>query len=60
LTALLDLGFDRFIRVGSAKKINKLVLPYSTHEGGSDTQERKDLEDMLKVRDDRSLLTWFL
>jgi hypothetical protein len=48
LQALLGLGFDRFIRVGSAKKISKTVLPYSTHEGGSDTTERRDLEEMMR------------
>lgn len=48
LLALLDLGFDKFIRVGSARKISKGILPYSTHEGTSDKQEKKELEDMLK------------
>jgi hypothetical protein len=49
LLALVDHGFTKFVRVGSARKISKGILPYSTHEGTSDKQEKKDLEDMLKV-----------
>lgn len=48
LMAIQALGFDDFVRVGSAKKIAKPILPYSTHEGSSDQQELKDLKDMLK------------
>ena len=45
---LLDLGFDEFVRVGSVKKIAKPVLPYSVHASGTDNQELKDLQEMLK------------
>ena len=45
---LLDLGFDDFVRVGSIRKIAKPVLPYSVHATGSDDQELKELQNMLK------------
>ena len=48
LYRLLDLGFDDFVRVGSVKKIAKPVLPYSVHATGSDDQELKELQTMLK------------
>eukprot|EP00049_Salpingoeca_infusionum_P022730 m.8426 g.8426 ORF g.8426 m.8426 type:complete len:1362 (-) comp5355_c0_seq1:4791-8876(-) len=49
LLNLLDLGCTDFVRVGSAKKIAKSVLPYSTHGSASaDKREIADLKDMLK------------
>ncbi|XP_048590276.1 uncharacterized protein LOC116608366 isoform X2 [Nematostella vectensis] len=48
LIGLLDLGYDEFVRVGSVRKIAKSVLPYSVHSAGSDTQELKELQAMLK------------
>nr|KAG5713564.1 hypothetical protein BaRGS_024612 [Batillaria attramentaria] len=51
LLGLLELGFDDFVRVGSVKKIAKLVLPYSVHASGSESQELKDLQEMLKSAD---------
>ena len=48
LFRLLDLGFEDFVRVGSVKKIAKPVLPYSVHTTGSDDQELKELQTMLK------------
>ncbi|XP_067895868.1 5'-3' DNA helicase ZGRF1-like isoform X2 [Heterodontus francisci] len=47
LLGLLDLGFDRFIRVGSIRKIAKPVLPYSLH-AGSDSEELRELQALLK------------
>ncbi|XP_076449663.1 5'-3' DNA helicase ZGRF1-like [Babylonia areolata] len=51
LLGLMELGFDDFVRVGSVKKIAKPVLPYSMHASGSDNQELKDLQEMLKSQD---------
>jgi len=48
LQGLLDLGFEDFVRVGSVKKIAKEVLPYSVHASGTDSQELKELQSMLK------------
>ncbi|XP_053556164.1 protein ZGRF1 [Bombina bombina] len=49
LLGLLDLGFDKFIRVGSIKKIAKPVLPYSLHSGSeNDSEQLKELLALLK------------
>jgi len=45
----LELGFDEFVRVGSIRKIAKPVLPYSVHSTGSDGQELKELQALLKT-----------
>ena len=45
---LLDLEFEDFVRVGSVKKIAKQVLPYSVHTSGTDNQELRELQSMLK------------
>ncbi|XP_078091183.1 LOW QUALITY PROTEIN: 5'-3' DNA helicase ZGRF1-like [Mustelus asterias] len=47
LLGLLELGFDRFIRVGSIRKIAKPILPYSLH-AGSDSEELRELQALLK------------
>ncbi|XP_051896750.1 protein ZGRF1-like [Pristis pectinata] len=47
LLGLLELGFDKFIRVGSIRKIAKPILPYSLH-AGSDTEELRELQALLK------------
>ena len=51
LIRLLTLEFEDFIRVGSVKKIAKPVLPYSVHATGSNSQELKQLQEMLKSDD---------
>ncbi|XP_052214984.1 protein ZGRF1-like isoform X3 [Dreissena polymorpha] len=51
LMGLLDLGFEDFVRVGSVKKIAKPVLPYSVHASGTESQELKDLQEMLRCPD---------
>ncbi|XP_033739049.1 uncharacterized protein LOC117326402 isoform X2 [Pecten maximus] len=48
LLSLLDIGFEDFVRVGSVKKISKPVLPFSVHATGSESQELKDLQEMLR------------
>ncbi|XP_068706006.1 5'-3' DNA helicase ZGRF1-like isoform X2 [Montipora foliosa] len=48
LLSLLDMGFEDFVRVGSIRKIAKPVLPYSVHSTGSDNQELKELQALLK------------
>ncbi|XP_061196236.1 protein ZGRF1-like [Saccostrea echinata] len=51
LMGLLDIGFEDFIRVGSMKKIAKPVLPYSVHATGTESQELKDLQEMMRSGD---------
>ncbi len=46
---MLDLGFEEFVRVGSVRKMAKPVLPHSVHATGSDSQELRDLQDMLRA-----------
>ncbi|XP_064419285.1 5'-3' DNA helicase ZGRF1 [Latimeria chalumnae] len=49
LLGLLDLGFDKFIRVGSIRKISKPILPYSLHAGmGSESEELRELQSLLR------------
>ncbi|XP_063446404.1 5'-3' DNA helicase ZGRF1-like isoform X2 [Mytilus trossulus] len=48
LNGLLAIGFEEFVRVGSVKKISKPILPFSVHATGSDSQELKDLQMMLR------------
>lgn len=38
LLGLLELGFSEFVRVGSARKIAKRILPFSTCGGNSEKQ----------------------
>ncbi|XP_069782301.1 5'-3' DNA helicase ZGRF1-like isoform X2 [Narcine bancroftii] len=47
LLGLLELGFDKFIRVGSIRKIAKPILPYSLH-AGSDSEELRELQALIK------------
>jgi len=48
LTALLDAGFNDFIRVGSVRKIDPTILPYSLHvKTGKGKSHIKELEAML-------------
>ena len=49
LLGLLELGFDQFVRVGSVKKIAKPVLPFSIHSIGTESQELKELQGLLKT-----------
>ncbi|XP_062594375.1 LOW QUALITY PROTEIN: uncharacterized protein LOC134255841 [Saccostrea cucullata] len=51
LMGLLDIGFEDFVRVGSMKKIAKPVLPYSVHATGTESQELKDLQEMMRSGD---------
>ena len=46
---LLELGFDQFVRVGSVKKIAKPVLPFSIHSIGTESQELKELQALLRT-----------
>ncbi|XP_058859011.1 protein ZGRF1-like isoform X3 [Acipenser ruthenus] len=47
LLGLLDLGFDRFIRVGSVRKIARPILPHSLH-AGSDSEQLRELQTLLR------------
>jgi hypothetical protein len=49
LNVLLEKGFDEFVRVGSAKKISKDILPFSTHGSkADDKREAQGLQAMLQ------------
>ncbi|XP_057561797.1 protein ZGRF1 [Hippopotamus amphibius kiboko] len=49
LLGLLGLGFDKFVRVGSVRKIAKPVLPYSLHAGSENENEQlKELHALMK------------
>lgn len=49
LQALLNLGFEDFMRVGSLKKIDPRILPYSLHSAKTKTKQNhlKELQSML-------------
>ncbi|XP_021569946.1 protein ZGRF1 [Carlito syrichta] len=49
LLGLLSLGFEKFIRVGSIRKIAKPILPYSLHAGSENENEQlKELHALMK------------
>ncbi|XP_073897662.1 5'-3' DNA helicase ZGRF1 isoform X3 [Castor canadensis] len=49
LLGLLSLGFEKFVRVGSVKKIAKPILPYSLHAGSENENEQlKELHALMK------------
>ncbi|XP_023376629.1 protein ZGRF1 [Pteropus vampyrus] len=49
LLGLLSLGFDKFVRVGSVRKIAKPVLPYSLHAGsGNASEQLKELHALMR------------
>ncbi|XP_051041490.1 protein ZGRF1 [Phodopus roborovskii] len=49
LLGLLSLGFEKFIRVGSVRKIAKPILPYSLHAGSDNESEQlKELHALMK------------
>ncbi|KAL6059656.1 hypothetical protein STEG23_037121, partial [Scotinomys teguina] len=49
LLGLLSLGFEKFIRVGSVRKIAKPILPYSLHAGSENGSEQlKELHALMK------------
>ncbi|XP_053423363.1 protein ZGRF1-like [Nycticebus coucang] len=49
LLGLLSLGFEKFVRVGSIRKIAKPILPYSLHAGSENENEQlKELHALMK------------
>nr|XP_044999830.1 protein ZGRF1 isoform X2 [Jaculus jaculus] len=49
LLGLLSLGFEKFVRVGSVRKIAKPILPYSLHAGSENENEQlKELQALMK------------
>ncbi|XP_048669706.1 protein ZGRF1 isoform X6 [Marmota marmota marmota] len=49
LLGLLSVGFEKFIRVGSVRKIAKPILPYSLHAGSENENEQlKELHALMK------------
>ncbi|XP_077738440.1 5'-3' DNA helicase ZGRF1 isoform X7 [Canis aureus] len=49
LLGLLSLGFEKFVRVGSVRKIAKPILPYSLHAGSENENEQlKELHGLMK------------
>ncbi|XP_054997895.1 protein ZGRF1 [Sorex araneus] len=50
LLGLLSLGFEKFVRVGSIRKIAKPILPYSLHAGSeSDSEQLQELQALLRA-----------
>ncbi|XP_042553535.1 protein ZGRF1 isoform X2 [Dipodomys spectabilis] len=49
LLGLLGLGFEKFVRVGSLRKIAKPILPHSLHAGSeNDNEQLKELHALMK------------
>ncbi|XP_037686413.1 protein ZGRF1 [Choloepus didactylus] len=49
LLMLISLGFEKFVRVGSVRKIAKPILPYSLHAGSENENEQlKELHALMK------------
>ncbi|XP_042839955.1 protein ZGRF1 isoform X1 [Panthera tigris] len=49
LLGLLSLGFEKFVRVGSVRKISKPILPYSLHASSENENEQlKELNALMK------------
>ncbi|XP_048189561.1 protein ZGRF1 [Perognathus longimembris pacificus] len=49
LLGLLGLGFEKFVRVGSLRKIAKPILPHSLHAGSENENEQlKELHALMK------------
>ncbi|XP_008565241.1 PREDICTED: protein ZGRF1 [Galeopterus variegatus] len=49
LLGLLSFGFEKFVRVGSVRKIAKPILPYSLHAGSENENEQlKELHALMK------------
>ena len=48
LSCLLGHGFEDFVRVGSLRKIAKVILPNSLHADDHEDQELKELNNILK------------
>ncbi|XP_036885348.1 protein ZGRF1-like [Sturnira hondurensis] len=49
LLGLLSLGFEKFVRVGSIRKIAKPILPHSLHAGSENANEQlKELYALMK------------
>jgi len=59
LVHLMESGFTDFARVGSMKKINKLLLPYSHHQSTRDMKNDKEAIDELNdILKELSLQQW--
>ncbi|KAJ1939028.1 hypothetical protein FBU59_004256, partial [Linderina macrospora] len=52
LSALLKIGYDEFLRVGSLRRISKQILPYVCRTSASASDDVKELEDMLQAAAD--------
>jgi len=50
LRGLLRRGFERFVRIGSALRIHRSLLPY-TVLGGSGSEDQKELSRLIKARE---------
>ncbi|XP_064441042.1 5'-3' DNA helicase ZGRF1 isoform X2 [Mirounga angustirostris] len=48
LLGLLSLGFEKFVRVGSVRKIAKPILPYSLHASENENEQLKELHALMK------------
>lgn len=50
LLLLLETGFKDFARVGSMKKINKILLPYSHHSSHTSSSRKEALKELESIR----------
>ncbi|KAG0292849.1 hypothetical protein BGZ98_002446 [Dissophora globulifera] len=55
LTALLDLNYTKFVRVGSLKKVARRVLPYTAQSTSNRTGE--EIKELQSILDDDSVST---
>ncbi|KAF8936587.1 hypothetical protein BGZ58_004008 [Dissophora ornata] len=53
MTALLDLNYTKFVRVGSLKKVARRVLPYTAQSTSNRTAE--EIKELQSILDDDSL-----
>ncbi|CAI2367160.1 unnamed protein product [Moneuplotes crassus] len=50
LLLLLETGFEDFARVGSLKRINKLLLPYSHHARSNNTARKEAIKELEVIK----------
>ncbi|KAI8054468.1 P-loop containing nucleoside triphosphate hydrolase protein [Syncephalis plumigaleata] len=49
LEGLIQIGYHEFVRVGSLKKINKKILPYTAHASSDPNKEQQELNELLQT-----------
>jgi len=56
LLLLFETGFENFARVGSLKKINKLLLPYSHHSTWNTASRKEAIKELEIIKKDLNLI----